>query len=50
MAKGEINVRSKRPVCPERCELDFPGFKNLEGLPIVSYGTAVMTAVRGCFR
>jgi len=27
-------LRSKRPACSERCTLDLPGFKNLEGLPI----------------
>jgi len=25
-------LRSKRPACSERCKLDLPGFKNLEGL------------------
>jgi hypothetical protein len=24
--------RSKRPACLERCQLDLPGFQNLEGL------------------
>jgi len=39
-------IGSKRPACSERCKLDLPGFKNLEGLHVGMFIT--QRQVRDC--
>jgi len=44
--RARLWLRSKRPACSERCHLDLPGFKNLEGLYVGLF--SAYRRVRNC--